>query len=154
MKKILIALAVSACFVGAAHSQNLVPTWSHGPTVSFYSVAQDANGTYHGNMLTAGAGWEIACNLVDSYNFPWLSIGNPHIIGSETSQDSFAYATGLTLKVGGNVGFGALVDLIQTQNGDGSGLFTGDFSWKKNGMLVFMVSAPFSANSAIYTVGK
>ncbi len=153
-----LAALLSFPFLAAAQETeiptDLVPRWTHGPTVAFYAVSQDAEGTYHGNMLTSGAGWEIAMSLVDSNYFPWVAIGMPHVIGSETAGDSFKYSTGLTLKIAGNIGFGALVDLVQTDNGDGSGLFTGDFSWKKNGTLVFMVSAPFTSNGAVYTVGK
>lgn len=152
-----LALLIAVCsllFAGAVSAETLVPTLSHGPTLAMYSLTQD-EGVFHGEMLTAGAGWEVSVNMVDSEFFPWISLSMPHVVGAKTATDAFAYATGLTIKFAGNLGFGALVDLVRTENGEGSGLLTGKFDAKRGNLqLVFMVSVPFSEYGGVVTAGR
>ncbi len=141
--------------VFAQESVDLVPRWTHGPSLAAYAVAQDDNGLYHGNLLTAGAGWRVGVAFVDGESFPWIQVDMPWHAGADTATDSFFAATGLVLTIAGNIGVGATYDLIETRNGIGYGLMLGNSSWKNNGTILLQLTAAWgNPNGSLFALGK
>ena len=141
--------------VFAQESTDLIPRWTHGPSLAAYAVSQDENGLYHGNLMTAGAGWRVGVAFVDGESFPWIQVDMPWLAGADTGTDTFFAATGLVLTFAGNIGIGATYDLIETQEGVGYGLMLGNSSWKRNGMILLQLTAAWgNPQGSLFALGK
>ena len=150
MLPVLLLLATTA------RANELVPRWSWGPSLAVTRVSQDGSQKYHNTFLTGGAGLQVNCSFVDAGQFPWLGISMPFHFAGDSADNSFRISPGLMLTIVGNLSIGASYDLFLSEEGSGTGLMTGDSSWRKNGAMLFAVNLPWSGgpNAAMYTAGR
>lgn len=149
-----LGLILLGALIGMAKAQDLVPRWSYGPTLAMTAIRQGPGGTYHNEFLTGGAGVQINLNLVDAANFPWISIGNPWLLGGNSQDNLFRISPGLTLTIVGNLTIGAAYDLFKSVDGEGTGLMTGQSSWQENGTILVGLQVPIGSNAGIWTMGR
>lgn len=151
---VLVVLGVLVVRSSHAQEPDFVPRWTHGPTIAMIATGEGEDGLYHTSILTEGAGWKVGLSLVDAQTFPWVTLDMPFLIGADSARDAFAAKMGLMLTFAGNIGVGATYDLINTQQGVGTGLFTG-YSDRKNLTFLFGLTASFGNPSGSFlALGK
>jgi hypothetical protein len=148
-------VAVSAAQAQEVQSSlKLVPRVVHGPMVAAIAVGQDYNGLYHTSVLTEGAGWKVGVNWVNVDYMPVISLEIPFLIGADSATDAFAAKAGLAVGFFGNLAVGATYDLISTNAGVGTGLFTGNNS-SQNLTFLFGLTAAFgNPNGSMLAVSR
>jgi hypothetical protein len=148
----LLGLVVKASAQEA--SLDLVPRIVHGPMVAAIAVGQDEEGLYHTSVLTEGAGWKVGINWINSQSIPVVSLEIPFLMGADSATDAFSAKAGLAVGFFGNLAVGATYDLISTNAGAGTGLFTGNNS-KRNLTFLFGLTAAWGqSNGSFFALGK
>lgn len=149
MKKFILSavLLMVAAAVNASELPKLTPRIMHGPLIGVTMVTRDDLGQYHAQLFN-GAGYEIGISFVDAETFSWFAIGLPQVMSADSATDSFRYSLGLSMKLMGNFGVGAIYDLIKTGEGTDSGLFTG-YSDKENLSFLFTFTLPLGGGGIV-----
>lgn len=150
----VVLLVVKAGFAQDSASLDLVPRIVHGPMVAAIAVGQDEAGLYHTSVLTEGAGWKVGVNWVNAESIPIISLEIPFLMGADSATDAFAAKAGLAIGFFGNLAVGATYDLISTQEGEGTGLFTGNNSQKNLTFLFGVTAAWGQPNGSFLALGK
>lgn len=132
--------ALLVAFAAPSLAQNQATTFSHGPTLPFWTVGFDSTGSAQTGMLASGAGYSLNFNFFPNWDggIRRLTLGVPFYI-TLPEAGTFVYRAGLTLGTLNNLlSFGAVVDLVSTGGEQGSGALLGNFG-KENVAFVFGV---------------